>query len=80
MRRRTIHANLIMPKSSVIKRMNFNDNFSTLRVVFKSGNEYIYTPVSQEFYKKLEDSESKGKFFNKHIKNNEALTCFKFIK
>lgn len=71
---------MVMPKSSVIKRMSFDGNRNDLKVVFKSGAEYVYTPVSQEFYNKLKDAESKGRFFNKNIKNNEALTCLKFIK
>jgi len=78
--RRLVSANMIMPKSSVIKRMNFNNDRNDLTVEFKSGVKYVYTPVSEEFYNKLKNSTSKGRFFNSNIRNNEALTCLKFIK
>ena len=68
------------PKSSVIKSLEYDENRKDLTVNFKSGKLYVYTPVSQKFYNKLSKSESKGKFFNKNIRDNEALTCLKFIK
>lgn len=67
------------PKSSVIKNLTFDENRNDLTVNFKSGKLYIYTPISQRFFNKLTVAESKGRFFNKHIKNNEALTCLKLI-
>jgi len=75
-----IKAQLQTPKSTVIKKMNFDNIRKDLSVHFRNGSVYIYTPVSEEFYNKLKDSESKGKFFNKNIKDNEALTCLKLIK
>lgn len=68
------------PKSSVIKSLTYDENRKDLQVNFKSGKLYVYTPVSQQFFNKLSKTESKGKFFNQHIKNNEALTCLKVIK
>lgn len=68
------------PKSSVIKSLTYDENRKDLQVSFKSGKLYVYTPVSQQFFNKLQNAESKGKFFNKNIKNNEALTCLKLIK
>lgn len=67
------------PKSSVIKNLQYNETRSDLTVNFKSGKQYVYTPVSNEFFNKLTSSESKGKFFNKNIRDNEALTCLKLI-
>lgn len=67
------------PKSSAVKSLSYNENRQDLQVSFKSGKLYIYTPVSQAFFNKLSKAESKGKFFNQHIKNNEALTCLKLI-
>jgi len=61
------------PKSSVTKSLTYDENRKDLTVVFKSGKIYIYTPVSQQFFNKLNNAESKGAFFNLHIKNNEAL-------
>jgi len=72
------------PKSSVIKSLTYDENRKDLQVSFKSGKlyvyTYVYTPVSQQFFNKLSNSKSKGQFFNKNIKNNEALTCLKLIK
>jgi len=68
------------PKSSVIKSLIYDENRQDLQVNFKSGKLYIYTPVSQTFFNKLSKAESKGTFFNLHIKRNEALTCLKLIK
>ena len=55
------------PKSSALSSLTYDENRKDLTVKFKSGKLYVYTPVSQQF-------------FNKHIKNNEALTCLKLIK
>jgi len=68
------------PKSSVIKNLEYDETRRDLKVNFISGKVYVYTPVSNEFFTKLTKSESKGKFFNKNIRNNEALTCLKLIK
>jgi hypothetical protein len=68
------------PKSSVIKSLDYNNDRKDLTVSFKSGKLYVYTPVSQQFFNKLQNAESKGKFFNKNIRSNEALTCLKLIK
>jgi len=68
------------PKSSVIKSLTYDENRKDLTVSFKSGKLYVYTPVSQQFFNKLQNAKSKGRFFNKNIKNNEALTCLKLIK
>lgn len=68
------------PKSSVIKSLTYNENRNDLTVTFKSNKLYVYTPVSNEFFNKLTNAESKGRFFNKHIKDNEVLTCLKLIK
>ncbi len=67
------------PKSSVIKSLTYNENRNDLTVTFKSNKLYVYTPVSNEFFNKLNNAESKGKFFNKNIRDNEALTCLKVI-
>lgn len=68
------------PKSSVIQSLQYDETRKDLKVNFNSGRVYVYTPVSEEFFNKISKAESKGKFFNKNIKNNEALTCLKLIK
>ena len=74
-----IKANIPTPKSTVIKRLYFDNDRNDLSVYFRSGSVYVYTPVSNEFFNKLSNAESKGKFFNKNIRDNEALTCLKLI-
>lgn len=66
--------------STAIKTLQYDSTRKDLKVNFKSGKVYVYTPVSSEFFNKLNNSESKGRFFNKNIKGNEALTCMKLIK
>jgi hypothetical protein len=68
------------PKSLALDSLTYDENRKDLTVKFKSGKLYVYTPVSQQFFNKLTNAESNGRFFNKHIKNNEALTCLKLIK
>lgn len=68
------------PKSSVIKSLIYNENRQDLSVNFNSGKLYVYTPVSQQFFNKLKNAESKGKFYNKNIRDNEAFTCLKVIR
>ncbi len=67
-------------KSTIIKNLEYDESRKDLKVNFKSGKVYVYTPVSEEFFDKLNKSESKGAFFNLNIKNNQALTCLKLIK
>lgn len=69
-----------IPKSSVLENLTYDENRKDLIVKFKSGKLYVYTPVSQAFFNKLTNAESKGKFFNKNIRDNEVLTCLKLIK
>ncbi len=67
-------------KSTAIKSIEYNDIRQDLKVSFVSGKVYVYTPVSEEFFDKLNKSTSKGTFFNLNIKNNNALTVLKMIK
>jgi len=67
-------------RSSAIRNLEYDDNRQDLKVNFTSGKVYVYTPVSQEFFDKLNASTSKGTFFNLNIKNNTALTCLKLVK
>lgn len=68
------------PKSSILENLTYDENRKDLIIKFKSGKLYVYTPVSQAFFNKLTNAESKGKFFNKNIRDNEVLTCLKLIK
>lgn len=72
--------NKININSVVINSLEYDNTRQDLKVNFKSGKIYVYTPVSQEFFTKLTKAQSKGSYFNKNIRNNEALTCLKLIK
>jgi len=71
---------IINIKSTVIKNLQYDETRKDLKVNFNSGKVYVYTPVSNEFFNKLNKSASKGKFFNENIRDNQALTCLKLIK
>lgn len=66
--------------STAIDKLEYENTRRDLKVTFNSRRVYVYTPVSNEFFDKLKNANSIGQFFNKHIKNNEALTCLKLIK
>lgn len=65
--------------SSVVDQGIYNAERKDLTIIFKSGKGYIYTPVSEDFAQKFAKAKSKGQFFNKHIRNNEALTKLKLV-
>ena len=66
--------------STAIDKLIYDDTRQDLLVKFNSKKVYVYTPVSNDFFDKLKNANSIGQYFNKHIKNNEALTCLKLIK
>lgn len=66
--------------STAIDKLTYDSERKDLSVKFNSGKLYVYTPISNEFFNKLKNADSIGKYFNKNIKNNEALTCLKLIK
>lgn len=66
--------------STAVRAFEYDRDRNDLKITFISGKSYIYTPVSNEFYRKFRTSGSKGKFFNENIKENEAFTCLKLIK
>lgn len=69
-----------MATSKVINDVAYNPERMDLKLTFVGGKEYVYTPVSYDFYDALVNSRSEGKFFNNNIKNNKALTCLKVVK
>jgi uncharacterized protein YuzE len=56
-------------KSSVISRVEYDDEARELDIRFKSGKTYRYFRVPSEVYAALLDAESQGNFFNKEIKD-----------
>lgn len=69
-----------MARSRAIMHEEYNPQRMDLRVTFENGKEYIYTPVSQDFYEMFTAARSEGKFFNDFIKHNPALTCLKVVE
>ncbi|WP_219225425.1 KTSC domain-containing protein [Pedobacter antarcticus] len=56
--------------STVIQRFSYNYSERILTVNFLSGNVYQYFAVPEEYYKAMLAARSKGKYFNKYIKNH----------
>ena len=54
--------------SSVVAAIKYNENTSTLRVIYVSGNVYDYKKVPEKVYNKMKAASSKGEFLNKKIK------------
>jgi len=54
-------------KSSNIKAVGYDEETKVMRIDFKAGGTYDYTAVPKIEYLALMKSESKGKFFFKHI-------------
>jgi hypothetical protein len=56
--------------STVIANLNYDPDSARLSVWFRpSGRRYDYCDVPPEVYEALRHSGSKGRFFNRHIRN-----------
>jgi hypothetical protein len=55
--------------SSNIESAGYDADAETLHVKFKNGGLYKYKSVPVQLYKDFMESESKGKFFFKEIRN-----------
>ena len=64
---KTIKFIQLMP-SSVVAAMHYDDDTSTLRIIFTSGLIYDYLKVPKQVYQKMKNAKSKGTFLNKIIK------------
>ena len=56
-------------ESSNISKVGYDKETQTLEIEFRNGNSYRYFGVPEKGYTKLLESESKGKFLSKFIKN-----------
>jgi hypothetical protein len=56
-------------QSSVLAATEYFPNLQTLDVVFTSAEIYRYSTVPVPLYQDLLDADSKGTFFNAHIRN-----------
>lgn len=56
--------------SSVIASVGYDATAQTLEVEFTSGSVYRYLGVPEQTYRALMAAESKGKCFNRHIRDS----------
>jgi uncharacterized protein YuzE len=61
----------VMPfvESSMMSRVEYDEDTSELDITFKSGKTYRYREVPPDIYSDLLDAESNGEFFNEKIKD-----------
>ena len=62
--------NRIRVVSSNIRSVGYEANTETLEVEFASGSVYQYFDVPESEYEGLMNAASKGKYFNRNIKDN----------
>lgn len=62
--------NRIRVVSSNIRSVGYEANTETLEVEFTSGSVYQYFDVPESEYEGLMNAASKGKYFNRNIKDN----------
>src|SRR5215210_567022 len=56
-------------RSSVIERVDYDDDSSELDILFITKKKYRYFGVPPEIYHGFVDAPSKGEFFNAHIRD-----------
>jgi hypothetical protein len=59
--------------SSLVDTFEYDHGNKTLKVTFVSGSEYSYKKVPESTFAKALRATSKGRFFNKHIRNKFAF-------
>lgn len=64
-------------KSSNITHVKYKPNSMALKVWFKKGGVYEYTPITEEAYHMLLKADSVGKYFAECIKNTDTIDCQK---
>lgn len=60
--------------SSMMSRVEYDDDTSELDITFTSGKTYRYVNVPPDIHDGLLDAESKGQFFNEYIKDAFSWT------
>jgi len=56
-------------ESSMINSIGYDSNSSTLEIEFNSGVVWQYFDIPESLWFNFENTESKGKFFHREIKN-----------
>ena len=59
--------------SSNIAEIGYDYDNLTLEILFHNNSIYQYWPISPSGFEAFQKSESKGKFFFAHIKNNKGI-------
>jgi len=70
----------IKVESSNIESIGYDEESKTLIVEFKSGSTYSYIGVPSIVFKKMLESDSKGKFLNNNIKPVFLATKLKLLE
>jgi hypothetical protein len=55
--------------SQLLSWVDYDASRRQLRVSFRSGERYLYFQVPASCYRELLEADSKGAFFNRHIRN-----------
>ena len=56
--------------SEVIRDFHYDDDSGELTIWFTTGRTYVYESVPADVSAGLDDAFSRGRYFNKHIRNN----------
>ena len=67
--RSPLPTNTVAVESSVLARVAYDQQRAILHVVFRDRAIYEYFGVPVELYRELLQAESKGGYFNHHIRN-----------
>jgi KTSC domain len=59
---------MIYVDSTSLDQIGFDDGNSEVHVVFKNGEHYVYSNVSQEVWEEFRNATSKGTFLNRELK------------
>jgi hypothetical protein len=65
---------LVMP-STVIRSFDYDAGRQELRVLFRSGRQYVYQDVPRQTFEAMKAAYSKGEFFNANIRDR-----FRFLR
>ena len=56
-------------QSTSLNAATYQDQSASLELEFRSGAIYCYRGVPEQVYQELLSAESKGRYFNQHIRN-----------
>lgn len=59
---------MIYVDSASLDQIGFDTAESEVHVVFKNGNHYVYSGVSDDMWNQFKDASSKGTFLNNEFK------------